>query len=717
MSVTAEFSSLEWAISRLSVLQGGSLDPLALRAAMPLVRECAQGLNELAEVCEQLRLGKPQALDVPDQAFLPLILLDCEFGWGVIFDRMPNGQWVVEYPHGQEMLTPEEIALCECAHLSCRVSIGISDGDGFGQRIKHAFRSYRGVMAEACFASVFIGMLAMATSLFSMQVYDRVIPTRSEQTLIVLGVGVALTILLEVAMKIARSHIMDSVVAGLDVRLSRDIFERLLSLRVDQVPASVGSLAAQMRGYEQLRSFYTSSTLFAVVDLPLAVLFLAVMALIGHPLLALVVLVAAILAMSIGAFAKRKINLLARQGAQLSNMKTGLLVEAVEGAETIKAGAGGWKFLSRWIDVNAGSIQNDMTMRSISETMNYASVTLQQVSYAGLVIVGAWLVMQGYMSMGALIACSILSGRVLTPVMAIPGLLVQHSHVKAARDGLEKLYQLKTDHEGLERPLVPQNIAGRFDLSSLQYGYLGGQIALDIPHLTIQPGERVAVLGPIGAGKSTLLKLLAGLNHPTQGRLCVDGLDISHVSRPLLSRSLGYLQQEHRLFHGTLRENLLIGLADPGDDALSRAMVRTGMDAFVRSHPKGLEMDIYEGGKGLSGGQRQLLAFTRLVLSNPPVLLLDEPTASMDEPQERRCLSVLAQEAKAGKTMVIVTHKPSLLPLVDRILVLVGNKIVMDGPRDKVLRDLNANSGVAQPASGPFPTSAAAGLNLEKVVA
>lgn len=717
MSVVAEYSPLEWVMLRLSVLQGVALDPLALRAAMPLSSECTPGMKGLAKVCEELRLGEPQVLEVPDQAHLPLILLDYEFGWGVIFDRLPSGQWVVEYPHGQKTFTPEQIANCGCAHLSCRVSIGISDADGFGQRIKHAFRSYRGVMTEACIASVFIGMLAMATSLFSMQVYDRVIPSRSEQTLVVLGVGVALTILFEMAMKIARSHIMDGVVAGLDARLSRDIFERLLSLRVDQVPASVGSLAAQMRGYEQLRSFYTASTLFALVDLPLAVLFLVVMGLIGHAVLALVVLVAAILAMSIGGVAKRRINRLARQGAQLSNMKTGLLVEAVEGAETIKAGAGGWKFLSRWIDVNAGSIQNDMAMRSISETMNYASVTLQQVSYAGLVILGAWLVMQGYMSMGALIACSILSGRVLTPVMAIPGLLVQHSHVKAAREGLEKLYQLKTDHEGLERPLVPQNIAGRFDLSSLQYGYLGGQIALDIPHLTIQPGERVAVLGPIGAGKSTLLKLLAGLNHPTQGRLCVDGLDISHISRPLLSRSLGYLQQEHRLFHGTIRENLLIGLADPGDDALSRAMARTGMDSFVRSHPKGLEMEIFEGGKGLSGGQRQLLAFTRLVLSNPAVLLLDEPTASMDEQQERRCLSVLAQEAKAGKTMVIVTHKPSLLPLVERIVVLAGNKIVMDGPRDKVLRELNGSSGVATPAAGQFPVSPAAGSNLEKVVA
>lgn len=717
MSGEIKVSPLEWALGRLSALQGVGLDPLALKSAIPAAPGKGMGLDDLLKVSSQLRLERPRILKEPDQAHLPLMLLDAQLEWGVICDRTPGGQWVVEYSHGQQFLPPERISQCDCVHLNCRVRAETSDGEGFGQRVKFALRKYRGVMAESCLASVFIGMLAMATSLFSMQVYDRVIPTRSEQTLIVLGVGVALSILLEVAMKVARSHIMDGVVAGLDASLSRDIFERLLLLRVDQIPASVGSLAAQMRGYEQLRSFYTASTLFALVDLPLGMLFLVVMAFIGHVVLALVVLATALIALSLGILARQRINRLASQGAQLSNMKTGLLVEAVEGAETIKAGAGGWKFLSRWIHVNAGSIQNDMAMRSISESISYASVTLQQVSYAGLVIVGARLVMQGQMTMGALIACSILSGRVLAPVMAIPGLLVQHSHVKAAREGLEKLYQLKTDHEGLERPLVPQTIAGRFDLHALKYCYFAGQLALDIPRLTIQPGERVAILGPIGAGKSTLLKLLAGLNHPNEGRLCLDGLDLSHISRPLLSRSLGYLQQEHRLFQGTLRENLLIGLPDPGDDAIVQAMVKTGMDSFVRAHPKGLDMLISEGGKGLSGGQRQLLAFTRLVLCNQSVLLLDEPTASMDEQQERRCLSVLAQEARAGKTMVIVTHKPSLLPLVDRVLVLMNNRIVLDGPREKIMQELhNSRGAAASPVIASAAPAGAAALEEKAIV-
>ena len=213
-----------------------------------------------------------------------------------------------------------------------------------------------------------------------------------------------------------------------------------------------------------------------------------------------------------------------------------------------------------------------------------------------------------------------------------------------------------------------------------------------IPKLEIRDKERIAILGPIGAGKSTMLRLLSGLYHPQEGRVLLDNLDLAHIDRQVVSHNVGYLQQDHRLFQGTLRENLLIGLPDPGDDAILSAMRRTGMDRFVASHPKGLNRAIMEGGKGLSGGQKQLVAFTRLVLCSPSVMLLDEPTATMDDEQERRCLQVLAQEAQAGKTMVIVTHKPSVLPLVTRIIVIAGSSIVLDGQRDAMLQQLQKNN-------------------------
>jgi len=422
--------------------------------------------------------------------------------------------------------------------------------------------------------------------------------------------------------------------------------------------------------------------------------------LIASPWVAVVPLVFGCVALLIGFSIRKKIMSQAKVGAALNNMKTGLLVEAVEGIETIKAGSGGWKFLSRWIGVNGNTIDSDLKMRSATESVGYLSATVQQLSYAGLVVAGSLVVMQGHMTMGALIASSILSGRILAPIMAIPGLLVQHAHAQAALEGLEKLYTLKTDHHGTDRPLVPSQIQGHFALQDIKFAYGDNPPALVISKLEIQPQERIAVLGPIGAGKSTLLRLLSGLYHPQEGRVLLDHLDLAHISRQVVSQYVGYLQQDHRLFQGTLRENLLIGFPDPGDDALLNAMRRTGMDRFVASHPKGLDRAIMEGGKGLSGGQKQLVAFTRLVLCSPSVMLLDEPTATMDDEQERRCLQVLAQEAQAGKSMVIVTHKPSVLPLVSRIIVIAGNNIVMDGPRDTVLQQLqkmNSSPKAAEP--------------------
>jgi ATP-binding cassette subfamily C protein LapB len=569
----------------------------------------------------------------------------------------------------------------------------------FFAHVQNTLSQYKQELFEACVASAFIGFLALATSLFSMQVYDRVIPTRSEYTLVVLSFGVFFSIMIELAMKYARSHIMDYVIVGLDNRLSREIFNRLLQLRVDQIPASVGSLAGQMRGYEQVRGFYTASTLFTLIDLPLAVIFLIVIMFIASPWVAVVPLLFGGIALFIGLSIRKKIMLHAKEGAALSNLKTGLLVEVIEGIETIKAGSGGWKFLSRWIGVNSKTISSDLKMRGATESVGYLSATIQQISYAGLVVAGSLVVMQGHMTMGALIASSILSGRILAPIMAIPGLLVQHAHAQAALEGLEKLYQLKVDHHGVDQPLVPSSIKGHYALSEVKFAYGDAPPALVVPKLELRPQERVIILGPIGAGKSTLLRLLSGLYHPQEGCVLLDGLDLAHVHRQVISQHVGYLQQDHRLFQGTLRENLLVGLPDPGDDVLLDVMKRTGMNRFVASHPKGLARPIMEGGKGLSGGQKQLVAFTRLILCNPSVMLLDEPTATMDDEQERRCLGVLTQAAQEGKTMVIVTHKPSTLPLATRIIVVVGNSIIMDGPRDLILQQLQQRTASQQAAA------------------
>jgi ATP-binding cassette subfamily C protein LapB len=634
-------------------------------------------------------------------------------GWGVVVDRTPDGSWVMQTPQGIEPVAEGELLqVCSVVQLGPKVSLGFGlflkadESRSFFSHVRDTLMLFKRELIEACIASGFIGFLAMATSLFSMQVYDRVIPTRSEFTLVILSVGVLFSILIELAMKFSRSHVMDYVVVGLDNRLSREIFDRLLQLRIDQVPNSVGSLAGQMRGYEQVRGFYTATTLFTIIDMPLAVIFTVVVAVIATPWVALVPLVFGIVSIFIGLSIRKRIMALAKESAALSNLKTGLLVEAVEGIETIKAGSGGWKFLSRWVGVNEQTIMGDLKTRGATDSVGYLSASVQQISYAGLVVVGSLMVMQGHMTMGALIACSILSGRILAPIMSIPSLLVQYSHAQAALEGLERLYTLKTDHHGVEVPLTPERLSGHYELSDIKFAYGDNPPALLLPKLEIRPGERIAVFGPIGAGKSSLLRILSGLYPPQEGKVLLDGLDLSHISRQVLNQQVGYLQQDHRLFHGSLRDNLLIGLPDPGDEILLNAMHRTGMERFVAAHPKGLSRVITEGGKGLSGGQKQLVAFTRLVLCSPKVYLLDEPTATMDDEQERRCLHVLAEEANVGKTMIIVTHKPAILPLATRIIVVVGNKVMMDGPRDSVLQQLQQlQQGAQQGAQQAAPAS------------
>jgi ATP-binding cassette, subfamily C, bacterial LapB len=715
-----QLQQFAWAMQRLAQMQGSSIDMLSLNASASALQQSLSPIQTLPLVCQRMGLSKPKLVKQPDRVHLPMLCHTPELGWGVVVDLNPLGLWVVMTPKGPQ---PVEDAYLKNSVAILRLGPTVDLGFGFGffgkkddkltffSHVQDALHLYRHELIEACVASVFIGFLALATSLFSMQVYDRVIPTRSEYTLIILSLGVLLSILIELAMKYARSHIMDYVIVGLDNRLSREIFNRLLQLRVDQIPASVGSLAGQMRGYEQVRGFYTASTLFTLIDLPLAVIFIVVIMLVASPWVAVVPLIFGGIALFIGLSIRKKIMNQAKEGAAFSNMKTGLLVEAVEGIETIKAGSGGWKFLSRWIGVNGKAIESDLKMRGATESVGYLSATVQQISYAALVVAGSLVVMQGHMTMGALIASSILSGRILAPIMAIPGLLVQHSHAQAALEGLEKLYTLKTDHHGIDCPLVPSQIHGHYVLSDIKFSYGDNPPALVVPKLEIQPQERIAILGPIGAGKSTLLRLFSGLYHPQEGRVLLDNLDLAHINRQVVSQYVGYLQQDHRLFQGTLRENLLIGMPDPGADALLDAMRRTGMDRFVASHPKGLDRAISEGGKGLSGGQKQLVAFTRLVLCSPSVMLLDEPTATMDDEQERRCLQVLAQEAQAGKSMVIVTHKPSVLPLVTRIIVIAGNSIVLDGSRDAVLQKLqenNAQQQAAAHAAAQAPTPAPA---------
>ena len=404
-------SDFAWALQKLAAMQGGRIDALLMNEAEQQIQGSKDPLRHLKVVSQKMGWSTPVYPRSPDRAHLPMLCYTSAKQWAVVVDRNPQGEWVLAKSDGLHTLNGQDLQGCLAqlklgadTRLGMRLFSASKKAITFFDHIRSTLVVYRSELLEAGIASAFIGFLALATSLYSMQVYDRVIPTRGEHTLIILSVGVFLAVLIELAIKFTRSHIMDHVVVGMDERLSREVFQRLLQLRVDQVPTAVGTLAGQLRGYEQLRNFYTASTLFTLIDLPLALLFLVLIAWIATPLVAFVPVTAVVLVLVLGMGMRRQVREHARQGAAMANMKTGLLVEAVEGIETIKAGSGGWKFLSRWIDVNAATIQNDLQMRRTTERSNYSIAAVQQIGYAALIAVGAVVVMRGEMTMGALIA-------------------------------------------------------------------------------------------------------------------------------------------------------------------------------------------------------------------------------------------------------------------------------------------------------------------------
>ncbi|MCK9638202.1 MAG: ATP-binding cassette domain-containing protein [Methylobacter tundripaludum] len=687
-------------LARLAHLQHETVDRLALQEAAEAAvsSQTNKPQNRLKIVAEHLQVSAPRWLNAPDAAIVPTLIYiqngEREGEWGVLRGNNAQSQWISEwwdaqtgrwYEQADDMLTGHIFASLK---LSKPYSAGASP---VYQLIRQEIFAHRRLIWEAIVGGVVINIVAMTTSFYSMQIYDRVVPTGASQTLLVLTLGVLAAILFELVAKRVRTNIYDRLIDMVDQRLARTIYMRFLSIRLDQLPQSVGGLAGQMRGYETVRGFFTSMTTNFLIDAPFALIFMLLIALIAG-WLAMIPLIFFIFSCAIGGYYQKRVEAFADKAMAASNFKTGLLVETVEGAETIKSGQGGWRMLSRWMKTTNDAREQELQMRNISEHSQHLTAAFQQFSYILLVAFGALQVSKGDLSMGGLIACSILSGRVLAPVAMIPSQLMQWAHSKAALQGLDRLWALQDDHHGHEQPVVLENIRGHYRLESVIANY-NGNMALTVPGLSIHPGEKVGVLGPVGAGKTTLLRLLSGMYKPQAGRILLDDVDLSHIAKPVLAEYLGYVQQDGRLFAGTLRDNLILGQLDPGDQVILEAARQTGLlQAVISQHPKGLEKEIFEGGSGLSGGQRQLVNLTRVFLRKPSIWLLDEPTASMDRSLELQVTQLFRQSLKPGDSLILVTHKAEMLELVDRLIVVANHQIVMDGPKAQILQQLQTPS-------------------------
>lgn len=552
------------------------------------------------------------------------------------------------------------------------------------------FKSY---YTQVLISSFLINFLALVSSLYVMNVYDRVIPNKAYETLWVLSIGVILAITFEFIAKQIRAHLTDIAGKKADLVISSALFRRVMALRLIEKPVSSGSYANNLRDFESVREFMTSAGILAVVDLPFLLLFVFVISIVGGKLafvpLTIIPLVI-IVGIAIQPLLSKHINASMKEGSQ----RQGLAVEAIDGIETLKANnAASWA-QARWEYYTASTAKSSMKVKTISSFMANFTVAMQQLNTVFLVLFGTYLIHSDNpaerITMGAVIASVILSGRALAPLGQIAGLATRFQQARNALKGINAIVERPTERDPNRTYLALDQVHGAMDFNTISFQYNKDSApALNGFRLSIKPGEKVGIIGRIGSGKSTFLKIASGLLEPTSGSATLDGVDLRQLDPNFLRDQISYFNQDARLFLGTLRENLDISRTDgySTDQELLVALQRFNLVNLVRSHPRGLDMPLGENGQGLSGGQKQTVALARLTLRHPRVVLLDEPTASLDENTERQALHGLAEWTK-DKTLIVVTHRPQVLSLVERIVVVEQGKVVMDGPRDAVIRKL-----------------------------
>ncbi len=542
---------------------------------------------------------------------------------------------------------------------------------------------YRDVLLAAFMINVF----AIAMPLFTMNVYDRVVPNHAIETLWMLAAGVAIVLIADLVLRTMRGYFLDLASRRVDVRLSAYIMERVLGLRMENRPLSAGSFAANLRSFETIRDFITSATVTAFIDVPFALIFLIVIGWIAWPLV-LPIVFGMLLVVAYALTVHSKMHELSETTYRASAMRNATLVESLVGLETIKA-LGAESVMQRKWELSANFLSRvGAQLRLLSSSTINGAMWAQQFVSIMVVVVGVYLIADGNLTLGGLIASTMLSSRAMAPIGQVAGLLTQYHNAATALKSLDNILQQPVERPADSNFVARQHFTGDIEFKDVDFNYPEQDMAaLRNVSLKIRAGEHVAILGRVGSGKTTLEKLILGLYQPTSGAVLVDGIDLRQLDPAELRRNVGYVPQDVTLFYGTLRENLTISSTAADDAAVLRAAQVGGIIDFVNSHPKGFDMVVGERGESLSGGQRQAVAIARATINDPPILLMDEPTGSMDHSSEEEIKQQLSTYA-AGKTMIVITHRTSLLDLVDRIIVIDAGKIVADGPKAQVVEAL-----------------------------
>jgi ATP-binding cassette subfamily C protein LapB len=558
--------------------------------------------------------------------------------------------------------------------------------------------------SHVAIAAFIVNMLALAAPLFTMSVYDRVIPNGAIPSLVALGIGLGLAIAFDFLLKVVRSRIIDLTGKKIDVVLAANIFEHVMSVKMDKRPPSVGILANQMRDFDSVREFFTSGAVVSATDMVFAILFVAILFIIAGPL-AWIPLGMLPIMIGVGLLIQRPLDRAMRRLQAESAARHGILVESLSGIETVRAVAGESRVQAVWERSVAA------TARSSEDVQFWSSLALTSASVATqlcsllLVVFGVFLILDGKLSVGALVAANMLSGRVLGPIAGIAAVMTRATQTSSALRSIDRLM-------GLERERPPEKIyvtreikQGRIEFKNVSFSYPGSPAkALDDISFHVKPGEKIGIIGRVGSGKTTVGRLATAFYPPTEGSILVDGVDIRQYDPADLRAGIGFVLQDVDLFYGKLRDNITLGKPAATDEEVLEAARLSGVETFIAGHPQGYEMMISEGGRSLSGGQKQAIGLARVLIRKPRVLFLDEPTAHFDVRSEAEFLERLKTLAKGEMTIIVSTHRPSLLSLVDRILVFDNGKIVADGPANQILTRLRpqevASPGAARATNG-----------------
>ncbi len=542
--------------------------------------------------------------------------------------------------------------------------------------------------SEVLIASFLINIFALVTPLFTMNVYDRVVPNQAFETLWVLAVGIVIVYVFDLIMKTLRAYFLDVAGKRVDIILSSTIFEKILALKAAVRPRSVGSLANNLQEFEMFRDFITSATITTLIDLPFTLLFLLIILWIGGPLV-LVPLAAIPIIILVALTLQRPLQNVIQKSFRVGSQKHATLIETLTGIDTIKAVDAEGIAQRKWERIIGE--QSDLSLKSklLTTAIVNQSGLFQQLAYIGVVIVGVYLISHHMLTMGGLIACSMLTGRVTAPLAQVASLITRYYQARAAVQGVDDIMKLPVERTPGKNYIHRPVLRGDIEFRNVTFAYPGQTVsALNHVSFKIRQGERVGIIGRIGSGKSTLEKLILGIYEPLEGSVWIDGVDLQQIDPADLRRNIGYIPQDVMLFFGTVKDNIVLGAPYVDDAMMLRAAEIAGVTEFVNRHPQGFDMQVGERGEGLSGGQRQSVANARALLLNPPIFILDEPSNALDNRSEenfkRRFAAQLGQH-----TLLLVTHRASLLTIVDRLIVMDNGQIIADGPKEQVMQALS----------------------------